>query len=115
MGKFNSREYFTFVLYLNYFNNPNPNPQLNITFWKPKSGRVDKASATETIDLGLIPGRVKLKTIKIGTNSFPAWRSAIKRDNMKPLSCVVGSWEDGSLTQRPKGPFAVSWLRQLGE
>ena len=41
------------------------------------SGRVDRASATETVDLGSIPGRVKPKTIKIGIHSFPAWRSAI--------------------------------------
>ena len=36
------------------------------------SGRVDKASATETVDSGSIPGRVKPKTIKIGIHSFPA-------------------------------------------
>ena len=42
------------------------------------SGRVDGASATEAVDSGSIPGRVKPKTIKIGIHSFPAWRSAIK-------------------------------------
>ena len=42
------------------------------------SGRVDRASATEAVDTGSIPGRVKPKTIKIGIYSFPAWRSAIK-------------------------------------
>ena len=42
------------------------------------SGRVDRASATETIDSGSITGRVKLKTIKTGIHSFPAWRSATK-------------------------------------
>ena len=36
------------------------------------SGRVDRASATETVDSGSIPGRVKPKTIKIGIHSFPA-------------------------------------------
>ena len=36
------------------------------------SGRVDRASATETIDSGSITGRVKLKTIKTGIHSFPA-------------------------------------------
>ena len=36
------------------------------------SGRVDRASATETIDLGSIHSRVKPKTIKIGIHSFPA-------------------------------------------
>ena len=35
------------------------------------SGRVDRASATEAVDSGLIPGRVKSKTIKIGIHSFP--------------------------------------------
>ena len=34
---------------------------------------------------------------------------------MKPPPCVVDRWAGGSLTRRPKGPFAVSWLRQLGE
>ena len=34
---------------------------------------------------------------------------------MKPLPCVVDRWAGGSLTRRPKGPFAVSWPRQLGE
>ena len=36
------------------------------------SGRVDRASATETVDSGSIPGRVKPKTIKIGIHSFTA-------------------------------------------
>ena len=36
------------------------------------SGRVDRASVTETVDSGSIPGRVKPKTIKIGIHSFPA-------------------------------------------
>ena len=44
----------------------------------PISGRVDRASATEAVDSGSIPGRVKPKTIKIGIHSFPAWRSAFK-------------------------------------
>ena len=36
------------------------------------SGRVDRASATEAVNTGSIPGRVKPKTIKIGIHSFPA-------------------------------------------
>ena len=36
------------------------------------SGRVDKASATETVTSGSIPDRVKPKTMKIGIHSFPA-------------------------------------------
>ena len=43
------------------------------------SGRVDRASATETVHSGSVPGRDKPKMIKIGNHSFPAWRSAIKR------------------------------------
>ena len=39
---------------------------------EPFSGRVDRASATEAVDSGSIPGRVKPKTIKIGIHSFPA-------------------------------------------
>ena len=36
------------------------------------SGRVGRASATETVDSDFIPGRVKPKTIKIGIYSFLA-------------------------------------------
>ena len=45
---------------------------LNYVFILPISGRVDRASATEAVDSGSIPGRVKPKTIKIGIHSFPA-------------------------------------------
>ena len=44
----------------------------------PISGRVYRASAFETVDLGSIHGRVKPKTIKIGIHSFPVWLSALK-------------------------------------
>ena len=37
---------------------------------QPISGRVDRAPATETVDSGLIPSRVKPKTIKIGIHGF---------------------------------------------
>ena len=39
---------------------------------QPISGRVDRASATEAVDSGSVPSRVKPKTIKIGIHSFPA-------------------------------------------
>ena len=39
---------------------------------KSVSGREDRATATETVELGLIPGRVKPKTTKIGICSFTA-------------------------------------------
>ena len=42
------------------------------TLKKPSCGRVDRASAAEEEDFGLIPGRCKPKTIKIGIHSFPA-------------------------------------------
>ena len=61
---------------------------------------MDRASAAETVDLGLIPGRVKSKTLKIGIHSFPAWRSAIKAT--VKASAVCG---------RQKGPFASPFLR----
>ena len=35
------------------------------------SGRVDRSSATKTVDLGLILDWVKPKTLKIGIHSFP--------------------------------------------
>ena len=34
--------------------------------------RMDRAFATEAVDSGPVPGRVKPKTIKIGIHSFPA-------------------------------------------
>ena len=37
---------------------------------KPICGRVDKASSTEAVDPGPIPGLVKSKTIKIDIHSF---------------------------------------------
>ena len=38
----------------------------------PFSVRVDRASATETVDTSLVPGRVKPNTMKIGIHCFPA-------------------------------------------
>ena len=40
--------------------------------YEPLGGRVDRATATETVDTGCNPCRVKLMTIKIGIHSFPA-------------------------------------------
>ena len=39
--------------------------------FQPIGGQVDKATVTETVDSGSIPGRVKPKIIKIGIHSFP--------------------------------------------
>ena len=54
--------------------------------FEPISGRVDWASATEMVDSGSIPGRVRPKTTKIGIHSFPAWRSANK-ETVWSLGC----------------------------
>ena len=61
-------------------------------------GRVNRASAAETVDLGSIPDRVKPKNTKIGISQ----RSAIKRTvcTMQPPPCVVNRRAGGSLTRR---------------
>ena len=41
------------------------------------SGWVDRAAAAEAVESGSIPGLVEPKTLRIGTHSLPAWRSAI--------------------------------------
>ena len=46
---------------------------------------------------------------------FPGRCSVMKRDSVKPPACVEDSWAGGSLTRRPKGPFAVAWHRQLSK
>ena len=78
-------------------------------FFKPISNRLDRASATGTLDSGSIPGRVKPKTIKIGIYSVYAVRSTLKRDSVKPPPSVVNRWAGGSVTRIPKSLFAVSW------
>ena len=63
---------------------------------------MDRASATETIDSGSIPGRVTSKTTKIGNHNFPAWRSAIKKKGQYDVSIVsrrkLGRWQLNSKT-----------------
>ena len=54
------------------------------------SGQVDRASATEVVDFGLIPNWVKLKTIKSGWYSqLPCLAFSNQRDSVKPPTCVV--------------------------
>ena len=87
------------------------NIQITIFFQKtphglglqPISGRVDRASAAETINSGSICGRVKAKTIKIGIHSFPAWRSAIIKGQYEASAVCgrqVGRWQLYSKTER---------------
>ena len=68
---------------------------------KPSSGRVDSAPATETVDTGWIPGRVKPNTTKTGIHSCPAWHSPLTRKSVKPTPCVVDRWQFDSKSTRP--------------
>ena len=69
---------------------------------QPISGRVDRASATETVDLGLIPGRVKPKTIKIGIHSFLLDVQQLKGQYEANAVCgrQVGRWQLDLKTER---------------
>ena len=61
---------------------------------------MSRASATKAVDLGSIPGRVKLKYIKIGIHSYPCLTFSNKRDNVKPPMYVVDRWQLDSKTER---------------
>ena len=62
-----------------------------------------RASASEAVDLGLIPSRVKTNDFKIGIHSFPAGRSALKEqcgEQAGKFSCGAvrkGSWRDSPI------------------
>ena len=58
-------------------------------------GRVRRAPATETVDSGSIPGRVKPKIIKL-VFTAPCLPISIKKDSVKPIPCVVDRWACGS-------------------
>ena len=47
---------------------------------------MDRASATETVDLDSIPGRVK--DYKISIHNFPAWLLAAQKNSVKPPPSV---------------------------
>ena len=79
--------------------------------WKPISGQVDKPSTTEAID----SPSGQTKDYKDWYSQLPCLTFSNQRDSVKPPPCVVDRWAGGSLTRRPKGTFAVSWTRQLGE
>ena len=65
---------------------------------------MDRASATEAVDSGSIPGRVKPKTIKIRIHSFSVCCLTFsnERDSVKPPPCgrQVGRWQLDSKTER---------------
>ena len=64
----------------------------------------DKVFATETVDKGSIPGRIKPKTLKIDIHSCLAWRSASTRDSVKPPSCVMDRWQLDLKTEKVFSP-----------
>ena len=73
--------------------------------------RVDRACATETVDTGSIPGRVKPKTIKTGIHSFLLDVQQLKGlcEASTGSTCLqVDRWAGGSLTRTPKVPLTVS-------
>ena len=74
----------------------------------PIIDRVGRASSTEAVDLGLIPGRVKPKDYKNWYLQLPCLTFSNQRDSAKPPSCVMDRWAGRSLSRKPKGPFAVS-------
>ena len=79
----------------------------NVNYWSS-----DRAAATETEYLRLIPGRIKSNTAKY---SFSPWHSA-KRSKQCETSTECGRQVGRrQLTSRPKGFFVVSWPRLLGE
>ena len=60
------------------------------------SGRVDRVLASEIVDSGLIPDRVKQRLVLVFKFVFAAsllGRSAIKIESAKPPSCLVDRWQ----------------------
>ena len=64
-------------------------------------------SATETKDLGSIPGWVKPIIIKNWYLQLPCLTFSIERDSVPPPS-VVNRWAGGTLTRKRQGTFVVS-------
>ena len=77
---------------------------------------VDRASATEAVDSGLIPGLDKPKILQTGIRSQrPCLTCSNKRDMVKPSLCALNRKTGDSLTRRPKRPFVNSCPKQRGE
>ena len=79
----------------------NTSPKL-VIYTLPISGRVDRASATETVDLGSIPGRVKPKTIKLVFTASLLDVQQSKGQCKASTVCgrQVGRWQLDSKTER---------------
>ena len=72
----------------------------HISMNSPINGRVDRMTATETVDSGSISDQTK--TMKIDINSFPAWRPALKGQYESSTACdrQEGRWQLDSKTCR---------------
>ena len=72
---------------------------------------MDIAPATETLDVGSIPGRVKPRTFKI--SCFPAWRPAFKGqcEASTMWNKQVGKW---LLDSKTAASFFCLVLEKLG-
>ena len=77
------------------------------------SGGVDKASATETVDFGSIPGMSNSDNQGLYFQLFCLTSST--RDGAKSPRCVVGRWAGVCVTRRHQNLFAVCWSRQFAE
>ena len=72
--------------------------------------RDENSSATEILETGSISDQLKPKTTKIGSHSFPAWRSALKgTESVKPPLCVVNRWEGWRNRNYKKFYLKLQW------
>ena len=66
-------------------------------------------------ELGSITGRIKPITVIVTASLLDVQHKKSNRENVKSPPCVVDKSIGGSLNRRPRGLFAVSRPRQLGE
>ena len=52
--------------------------------------------------------RVRPRPLAIGIHSFPAWRSAIKKNRVKPPLCVVDRWAVAASLEDRQAPLQFS-------
>ena len=68
-----------------------------------------------TVMCVIVEKTLQVNIARLCCHNFYRWLISIGGGGAGPLAWVVDRWAGGSLTRRPKGPFAVSWPRQLGE
>ena len=86
-------------------------------FLQKASDRVDISYATETVDRGSIPGRVKPKIIKLVFTAFVLDAQQLKGKCEAFTVCAVDRWEDSSLSQSCKTgrAFRVGFGPKVGK